>query len=74
MPKIDFVQTTENCRYLRRVAVAHDCGVTPPVVTAVMKGKYKSMEGPSAVRVLNKLRELGLLAEVPDDADVDLAA
>lgn len=74
MAKIDFVQTTQNCRYLRRVAVAEDCDVKPPVVTAVMKGKYKTMGSPSAVRVLNKLRELGLLAEVPDDADVNMAA
>jgi len=74
MTKIDFVKTTENCRYLKRSALASDLGVTPPLVTAVLKGKYKTMRSPSAVRVIDKLRDLGLLAEVTDDADVDLAA
>lgn len=74
MAKIDFEQTTKNCRYLKRSALASDLGVTPPLITAVMKGKYKTMSSPSAVRVLDKLRELHLLAEVPDDGDVDLAA
>jgi hypothetical protein len=74
MAKIDFVKTHENCRLIKVAAIARACEVTPPLVYAVIQGKYRSMEGPKAQRVLDKLRDLHLLVEVPDDGDVDLAA
>ena len=74
MSKIDFVKTYENRKYIKLAAVARECDCTPPLVTAVMQGKYKTMEGPKAQRVLSKLRDLHLLVEVPDDGDVNLAA
>lgn len=74
MAKIDFKQTAENCRLFNQSAIARECGIDQTIVSGVIKGKYPSMEGPKAQRVLAKLRELGVLAEVPDDGDVDMAA
>ena len=74
MAKIDFKQTTENCSLLNMSAFARVCDVTPPLAHAVIRGKYKTMDSPSAKRVLAKLRDIRFLAEVPDDGDVDLAA
>lgn len=74
MPKIDFKQTYENCRLFNQAAIARECNVDQAVVSRVIHGKYPSMEGPKAQRVLSKLRDLHLLVEVPDDGDVDLAS
>lgn len=63
---IDFVKTHQNCRLIKVAAIARECEVTPPLVYAVVQGKYSHMDGPKAVRVLDKLRELHLLAETAD--------
>ena len=70
--KVDHRATRERYQQFRLQAIAAHCGCSPGRVTQVIDG-YKGRDGEAAQRVLNRLRELGILVESPDD-DVDLAA
>ena len=70
--KVDHRATRERYQQFRLQAIAAHCGCSAGRVTQVIDG-YKS-DGEVAQKVLNRLRELGILVEVPDDADVDLTA
>lgn len=71
--KVDHRATRERYQQFRLQAIAAHCGCSTGRVTQVIDG-YKGRDGEAAQRVLSRLRELGILVEVPDDADVDLAA
>lgn len=64
--KIDHQATWEKIRQVRPSVIAAHCGVTPPLVTAVINGTYPRMNAPKAQLVLDRLRELGVLVEVED--------
>jgi len=71
--KVDHRATRERYQQFRLQAIAAHCGCSTGRVTQVIDG-YKGRDGEAAQRVLSRLRELGILVEVPDDGDVDLAA
>lgn len=71
--KVDHRATRERYQQFRLQAIAAHCGCSPGRVTQVIDG-YKGRDGEAAQRVLSRLRDLGILVEVPDDGDVNLAA
>ncbi len=71
--KVDHKATRERYQQFRLQAIAAHCGCSPGRVTQVMSG-YKGRDGEAALRVENRLRELGILVEVDDDHESKLAA
>lgn len=41
-------------------------GISGPLFSLVLSGKYEHMNGPRALKVVAKLRDLGVLVEEPD--------
>ncbi len=71
--KVDHKATRERYQQFRLQAIAAHCGCSTGRVTQVIDG-YKGRDGEAAQRVINRLRELGVLVEVDDDHDSRLAA
>lgn len=67
MEKIDLSATAELIRALRPGSIAAHCGVTVSLVSQVLNNKYPRMDAPKAQRVLDRLRELGVLVETSED-------
>lgn len=70
---IDFVRTAEKAKILNLSEVGRKCDVSRQTVVEVIKGVYPSMHTDRARKVIDMLREFGVLVEVPA-SDVDLAA
>lgn len=70
-PKVDHGATRQKYMEFRLQNIAAHCGVSPAIVTAVMDGYYKQMESESALKVLQRFRELGFLVELPELDTVD---
>lgn len=68
---IDFVKTSEKAKVLNLSEVARQCDVSRQMVVEVSRGVYPCMHTALAKKVLDKLRELGVLVE---QEDVDKAA
>ena len=71
--KVDHKATRARYQQFRLQAIAAHCGCSTGRVTQVIDG-YKGRDGEAALRVENRLRELGILVEVDDDHDSKLAA
>ena len=71
--RIDHKATRERYQQFRLQAIAAHCGCSTGRVTQVIDG-YKGRDGEAATRVVNRLRELGILVEVDDDHVESLAA
>lgn len=63
---IDHARTMENIRLINSAELARRIGCTPPLVHLVASGKYKHVDAPKAQMVLQILRDLKILVEVPD--------
>lgn len=72
--KIDFEATYEKCKILNLSEVARRCGTTRVQAYHVVKGTYWSMSSESSQRILDLIREVGCLVEVPDETDLAAAA
>jgi len=66
---IDFVKTAERVAVLNLAEVGRQCGVSRETVVKVAKGLYPCMHTENARKVIDKLREYGVLVEYPDDLD-----
>jgi uncharacterized protein (DUF2342 family) len=63
MKTIDHEKTIERCRLLNNSELARQLQVTPSLVQMVIHGTYPAMHSDNAQKILNKLRELGMLVE-----------
>jgi hypothetical protein len=70
---INHIKTEERCRILNFAAMAREFHVTRTTILQVIAGKYRSMRSPTAVAILDKLREMNLLVE-EDEPVIDQAA
>ncbi|MDO8970649.1 MAG: hypothetical protein Q7U74_08175 [Saprospiraceae bacterium] len=68
--KIDFKKTAERIRVLNLSEVARQLHVSKQLVWRVATGGYWAPGSVKSEMVLAKLRELGMLVEVPDDVDL----
>jgi len=65
---IDLEATHNRVKACTIPAIARYCDATPSLVHMMLTRKYRSMHGEKPQRVLARLRELGLLVEIPDDS------
>ena len=71
--QINHTATIERCKVINAAEVGRQCGVTRVMVHQIIRGIYPYMTGEGALRVLEKLRSMGMLVE-EEDSKVDRAA
>jgi hypothetical protein len=67
---IDFNKTQGLCKIVNYAALAREFSITRTAVHLIVTGKYRSMHSPNAQAVLGRLRSMGLVCDVSDDADL----
>lgn len=67
---IDHERTMQNIKLINSAELARRIGCTPPLVHLVASGKYKHFDAPKAQLVLQTLRDLKILVEVPEPEKV----
>lgn len=72
--KINFEKTLERCKIIKISVLSRQCNVSAVIIFHILHNQYPYMNSAAAHRVFDRLRELNMLVEEPDDDDAKIAA
>lgn len=65
--QINHIETTKRCQVLNKKALGRELGCSDVLVKQVIEGTYQFMHAELARKVIDRVRELGLLVEDDDE-------